>query len=221
MTVRSLALRALRPLLPVMVLLAGHACAHNLPISYLHLQADQEYVHLELIFNVFELTFISEVDDNKNGELDPDELKAHGQALANHVISALKISVGDKPITAETVGMDPEMTGHHVRLRAHYKVDARRQPLTLESDLNGITSSSHLIQVTYVSEGRPQLAQLDAQSRRVKFQPDAPAAMQPARSKASKTSAINPFLLMAILLSVAFLAAIVVLGTRRLPQARQ
>jgi len=221
MTVRSLVLRALWPLLAVMALLAGQARAHNLPISYLHLQADAEYVHLELIFNVFELSFLSEVDDNKNGELDPDELKAHGQALANHVISALRVIVGDKPVAAETVGMDPEMMGHHVRLRAHYKVDARRLPLTLESELNGITSSSHLIQVTYVSEGRPQLAQLDAQSRRVKFQPDASGVTQPGRRKALKTSPINPFLLMSILLSVAFVTAIVLLRTREPPHARQ
>jgi hypothetical protein len=221
MTVRSLALRALWRLLAVMALLAGHASAHNLPISYLHLQADQDYVHLELIFNVFELTFVSEVDDNKNGELEPNELKAHGQALANHVISALKLSVADKPITAETAGMDPEMTGHHVRLRAHYKVDARRQPLTVESDLNAITSSSHLIQVTYSSEGRAQLAQLDAQSRRVTFQPDPPAVTQPTRGKAFKTGATSPVVIVAILLLIAFFTVVFLLRTRRPPHAKQ
>ncbi len=150
-----------------------------MPISYLRLQPDADYLHLEMVFNAFEISFISELDDNKDGELDVAELKAHGQTLANRMVSALKLTVGGKPVFAETAGMDLDMTGHHVRLRAHYKVDARRSPVTLESELNSITSSSHLIQVTFIGEGPQQLAQLDMHWPKVTFQPSAVTASQP------------------------------------------
>ena len=149
------------------------AAAHTLPVSYLRLVPDADYLHLELVFNPFELSFIAGVDDNKDGELDPGELQAHGQVVAERVVGALKIRVGGQEVRAETAGMDPDLSGHHVRLRAHYRVDARRQPLTLESELNSLMSASHLTQVTYVDGERtqPQLAQLDSQSRKVTFQP--------------------------------------------------
>jgi hypothetical protein len=149
--------------------------AHTLPISYLRLQAEADYLHLEFTFNAFEVSFFSELDDNHDGELDAAELKAHGQVLADRVVAALKVSVGDQLLAPETVGMDPDMAGHHVRLRAHYKLDARHVPLTLESGLDGITSSSHLIQVTYAQDGQQRLGQLDTQTRKLTFQPFVPA----------------------------------------------
>lgn len=177
-------------LLAAMALFPFHAAAHTLPISYLRLQPDADYLHLELVFNAFEISFISELDDNKDGELDEAELKAHGQTLANRVVSALKLTVGGKPVVAETAGMDLDMTGHHVRLRAHYKVDARRLPVTLESELNSITSSSHLIQVTFIEGSRQQLAQLDMHWPRVTFQPYEIKALQPAPVKEVKVQSV-------------------------------
>jgi hypothetical protein len=147
------------------------AVAHTLPISYLQLVPAEDYLHAELLFNPFELRFMPELDDNKDAELDLKELAAHGQMLADRVAGALKLSVGGKVLRPETVGMDPDLSGHHVRMRAHYKVDARRVPLTVETELSALTSSSHLTQVTYVNGGHQQLAQLDSQSRKVTFQP--------------------------------------------------
>jgi hypothetical protein len=147
------------------------AAAHTLPISYLRLVVDADYLHLELVCNPFELTLMPEVDDNKDAELDLAELAAHGQVVADRVVAALKLTAGETALRPETAGMDPDLSGHHVRLRAHYKVDARRLPLTLESDLPALTSSSHLTQVTYVNGGYQQLAQLDPHSRKVTFQP--------------------------------------------------
>ena len=184
-------------------LFAFAAAAHTLPVSYLRLVPDADYLHLELVLNPFELSFVAEVDDNKDSELDAAELQAHGQVVANRVVGALKLSVGGREVRAETAGMDPNLSGHHVRLRAHYPVDARWQPLTLESDLASLTSASHLTQVTYANGEQPQLAQLDPQSRKVTFQP--PLKSKPAASKAApnKRAVFGwPALLLAIFLAV-------------------
>ena len=50
--------------------------AHTLPVSCLRLVPEADYLHLELAFNLFELSFVTEVDDNKGNELDPGELEA-------------------------------------------------------------------------------------------------------------------------------------------------
>jgi hypothetical protein len=170
----------LRWICAAVLLSALGAAAHTLPVSYLRLVPDADYLHLELVFNPFELGFVSEVDENKDNELDPGELQAHGQVVAERVVGALKVSVSGREVRAETAGMDPNLSGHHVRLRAHYPVDARWQPLTLESDLASLMSASHLTQVTYANgeQAQPQLAQLDFQSRKVTFQP--PPGRQPA-----------------------------------------
>lgn len=199
------------------MLLVFNAGAHTLPISYLRLQPDTDYLHLELSFNPFELTFFSELDDNHDGELGLAELKAHGQTVANRVAGALKIVVGDNPIYAETAGMDPDLSGHHVRLRAHYKVNARQLPLTLESELNAVTSSSHLIQVTYAAEGRQQLAQLDAQSHKVTFQPLMATAPPPmvVNTVQVRGATLGALLLLAVLLLIVLVAALLLLLRKR------
>jgi hypothetical protein len=172
-----------RSLLAAGVLSACAAVAHTLPISYLRLVADADYLHMELVFNPFELTFMAEVDENKDAELSLAELSAHGPRVADRVIGALKLSAGQAALRPEAAGMDPDLSGHHVRLRARYKVDARRLPLTVESDLPALTSASHVTQVTYVNGGDPQLAQLDPHSRRATFDP--PAERKPAAAHAA------------------------------------
>ncbi len=158
-------------LLAAAAMAAFTAGAHTLPISYLRLVPDADYLHLELVFNPFELTFMAEVDENKDGELSPAELQAHGNVMADRVTAAWIVSTDGQRLQAETAGMDPDLNGHHVRLRAHYKVDARRLPLTLESDLISIMNASHLTQVTYGHPEGPQMAQLDSLSRKVTFTP--------------------------------------------------
>jgi len=187
---------------------APPAAAHTLPISYLRLVVQADYLHMELVFNPFELTFMRELDENKDAELDPNELAAHGQALAERVAAAIKLTAGDIPLRPETTGMDPDLNGHHVRLRAHYKVDARRLPLTVESDLAALTSSSHLTQVTYLNGSRQQLAQLDSRSRKVTFQPPAEPEAAGARVGLGRRTALGLELLAAAVLVAALGAAL-------------
>lgn len=145
------------------------ATAHTLPISYIFVVTDQDYVHLELSFNPFELASFMEFDANKNGRLDPEELALSHDKLTHQILDHLVLSADGKPVTAETAGVSPDADSHHATLRAHYRVDARGTALTLESTLQDITSSSHLSQVNFLRDGKPQLAQLDSQSRKVTF----------------------------------------------------
>ena len=69
---------------------ARPGAAHTLPISYLRLVPEADYLHLELIFNPFELALMAEVDDNRDAELDLGELARHGQVVADAVVGALK-----------------------------------------------------------------------------------------------------------------------------------
>jgi len=147
------------------------AHAHTLPISYLYVVPDKEYIHLELILNPFELSFFSELDQNKNGQLEPAELEAQKENVTRQLVGALKLSVIGKLIPAEVSGLTPDVDSHHLTLRAHYRVDARRSALTIESTLPRLTSGSHLTQVTFLRTDQRQLAQLDMQSPRATFQP--------------------------------------------------
>jgi hypothetical protein len=152
-----------------LLLLVPRAGAHTLPISFLYVVPDADYLHLELMLNPFELSFFSELDANKDGRLDPGELKAQEEQATGRILECLKLQVDGKPVKAEVAGITPEVDGHHLTLRAQYHVDARRVPLQLESSLSTITSGSHLTQVTYLRSGKRQLAQLDTQSAKVTF----------------------------------------------------
>lgn len=173
MNTRSIWQHCIGWLLAGAAMTAFTAGAHTLPISYLRLVPDADYLHLELVFNPFELTFMPEMDENKDGELSPAELQAHGKAMTDQMTAGLIVSADGKRLQAETSGMDPDLNGHHVRLRAHYPVDARRLPLTLESDLISIMSASHVTQVTYGHPEGLQMAQLDSLSHKVTFTPPA------------------------------------------------
>jgi hypothetical protein len=213
MTKRFVRQPSLICLLGAVALTAFTARAHTLPISYLHLVPDADYLHLELVFNPFELIFMSEVDENQDNELSPAELEAHGQTVADRVTAAWKVSVGGKLLRAETSGMDPDLNGHHVRLRAHYKVDARRLPLTVESDLISIMSASHLTQVTCVNGTNTLLAQLDTQLRKVTFMP--PAERKPAPRAARTTAVFGGLLLLVAVLALLVVGAGFLLFARR------
>jgi hypothetical protein len=205
----------LRLICAAVLLSAFAAASHTLPVSYLRLVPEADYLHLELVFNPFELSFVAEVDDNKDSELDPGELEAHGQVVAERIVGALKVSVGGREVRAETSGMDPNLSGHHVRLRAHYPVDARRQPLTVESDLGSLMSASHLTQVTYANgeHAQPQLAQLDFQSRKVTFPP--PGRQAAAAEVAPSQRAESGWLLVPATLAVAIGGAWVMLARQQ------
>ncbi|MBI2925123.1 MAG: hypothetical protein HYY24_05390 [Verrucomicrobia bacterium] len=150
---------------------AASATAHTLPISYLTVVPDADYLHLEVTFNPFELTFFSELDRNRNGRLDTAEWEAQQAQITQRLVECLKLRVDDKLIAVETAGLTPDVDSHHATLRAHYRVDARRAPVSLESTLVTLTSGSHFSQVTFGREGRTQTARLDQQSSRVTFAP--------------------------------------------------
>ena len=154
--------------------------AHTLPISYVFIVSDKDYVHLELSFNPFELASFSEFDTNRNGRLDPAELDSAQEKLPQQILAHLKLSADGKPVVAETAGLSPDGDSHHATLRAHYPVNASRAVLSLESSLQDITSSSHLTQVNFLRDGKPQLAQLDSQSHKVAFKAPAGGLPDPA-----------------------------------------
>jgi hypothetical protein len=166
--------------------------SHLLPISYLVLVPDADYLHLELVFNPFELSFFSELDANKDGRLALSELESKKDLITRRVIDCLKVRVGERLVASETAGITPDMMSHHLTLRAHYPVDARRSKLTIESSLSTITSGSHLIQVTYSGSGHRQLANLDMQSARVTFAPSVAVKSAP-MPLAQKPGAHAPF----------------------------
>ena len=151
----------------------ARAFAHTLPISYLFIVTDVDYVHLELSFNPFELASFSEFDTNKNGRLDPAEVETHSDKLARLLVENLTLSVDGKKIPAETAGVISDGDTHHATLRAHYRVQARDATINLESNLQNVTSSSHLTQVNCLRAGERQLAQLDSQSHKATFKPHA------------------------------------------------
>ena len=154
---------------------ATSVCAHTLPISYLRLVADTNYLHLELTLNPFELNFFPELDTNHNGRLEAAELEGKLELVASRILECLKLSVDGSSIHAEVAGLMPDVDSHHVTLRAHYAVAAANRAVTLVSTLPSITSGSHLTQVTFTCAGRRQLAQLDIQSPKVTFLPPAQA----------------------------------------------
>ncbi|MCW5553770.1 MAG: hypothetical protein KIS67_16630 [Verrucomicrobiae bacterium] len=144
---------------------------HTLPISYLFVVTDVDYVHVELSFNPFELAGFSEIDTNRNGRLDPAEVRSQGDKLTRLLVEHLTVTVDRKRMIPETAGILPEADSHHAVLRAHYRVKAHGKSVSLESSLQKVTSSSHLTQVNFLSGGERQLAQLDSQSGKVTFKP--------------------------------------------------
>ncbi len=147
--------------------------AHLLPISYLTVVVDDDYVHLDLNFNPFEMANFSAVDTNQNGRLDPAEVVAQGDKITQQLLEHLTLSVAGQKVSAETSGIFPELDGHHATLRAHYRVQARAATIIIQSRLPKILGSSHLTQVKFTNRGEPQLRQLDSRSGRAVFKPEA------------------------------------------------
>ena len=193
------------------------ANAQTTSLSDLRLVPEADYLRLELAFNPFDFTFVSELDENKDGEVSAAELQTHGQMMADRLAGALTLTAAGTALRPETAGMDPEFSGRQVRLRARYKLDARRLPLTLESDLNSFASTSLVAQVTYAHPGGPQTAQLDAQSRKVTFTPPRDTklakALPPAQQKKAALSLGLLFLL--TVLALLIVGAGILLHARR------
>ena len=160
-------------LLPPIVWLtwAANGPAHTLPISYLTLVPDENYLHLELTLNPSELVFFSELDANRDGRLDPAEWKGQGETIAWRILDNLKVRVDGRLVTPEIAGLAQSYESHHLTVGAHYAVDVRQTTLSVESKLSEITSGSHLIQVSFGSADHMQAARLDGQSNLATFEP--------------------------------------------------
>jgi hypothetical protein len=152
-----------------MALFSARAAAHTLPVSHVLLVADKDYIHLELSFNPFELANFSQTDTNRNGRPDLLELPPEADRLAGRILAHLALRADGIPLAAETSGIFPDTGTHHATLRAHYRVDASRAAITLESSLQDIMGGSHLSQVSFLRAGKRELAQLDSQSRKATF----------------------------------------------------
>lgn len=157
-----------------MLLATQAARAHTLPISTLTLVPDKSYLHFELTLNPFELTFYSELDANHDGRLDPGEWHGQGEKIAWRILEALKLRVDERLVVADIAGLSQSYESHHIAVRAHFAVDARRAKVSLESQLAALTSGSHVTQVNFGKGERLQAARLDMQSNQVTFEPFEP-----------------------------------------------
>jgi hypothetical protein len=151
------------------LLMARAASAHDLPISYLTMVPDADYLHLELTVNSSELSFFGELDQNEDGRLDVAELEAEGEKTARRILERLVLRVNGAAVEPETCGIVPNLDTHHLTLRAHYPVDARSAPVSLESRLTTITPGSHVTLVRFEQPAGRQSARLDIHSRTASF----------------------------------------------------
>lgn len=148
-----------------------HAMAHTLPISFLTLVPDENYLHLELTLNPFELTFFSELDANHNGYLEPMDWQGQGEKIAWRILDAVQVRVDGQPVAPDIAGLTQSYESDHITVRAHYAVAARRATVSVESQLSGITSGAHLTQASFGKGDDAQAAHLDAQSSQARFEP--------------------------------------------------
>lgn len=148
--------------------------AHTIPVSYLTIVPDKDFVHVELVLNPFELSFFSEIDTNRNGLLDRDELARFEEIGTRKLLEAIELRVEGKLVHAEVAGASLAVDSHHMILRAHYPVDAREVPISVSCSLAKITSGGHVTSVKYVNQGRRQSALLDTEKGLVSFKPAGP-----------------------------------------------
>jgi hypothetical protein len=201
-------LRALALAASLIFIPGSSALAHTLPISFLKIVPGEEHVHLELVFNPFELSFFSELDNNRNGRIDAAELALHEARIVERLLDALQLSISGKPVAAATAGVLPDLDSHHMTFRAHYPADARNADVTFKSDLGAITSGSHVTQVTYGKAGQSQAARLDMQTREAHF---AAGPAVPAPEPAPPSTNTMTFRVIMLLLVVPGLAMILLL----------
>lgn len=145
--------------------------AHDLHISEITVVPDKSQMHVELKFNAFELRFISELDQNANGQIEKGEFYEKRDAIIQRLLESLKIEIDGLEIEARASGLMLDASSHHLVFRAHYPVSGPVESLKLTSDLQSITSQSHVTLVTYRGATDKQLAKLEARSNSVVFHP--------------------------------------------------
>jgi hypothetical protein len=161
----------------------GSLCAHTIPVSYLTIVPDKDFVHLELVLNPFDLIFFPEIDHNRNGRLDRDELARFEELGTRKLLEAIELRVEGREIAAEIAGASLASDSHHVILRAHYPVDAREVPIAVACKLTQVTRGGHLTSVRYINCGRRQSVVLDTETGWVSFSPSGAGAKPTAQSR--------------------------------------
>jgi hypothetical protein len=145
------------------------ASAHDLPVSEMRIVAAEEAMHMEIVLNSAKLNFFSEIDRDKNGFLDPEELKKQSDQISELIVDCLVFQIHGKLVTAAMVGVVPNVGSHHLTVRAHYPVDAREAPVHLKSSLRAIMRNSHVLEVTFQRPDQCYFARLDARDQGVLF----------------------------------------------------
>ncbi len=148
---------------------ATSTSAHDLPITDMKIVAAKESMHVEIVLNSAELNFFSEIDRDKNGFLDPQELEQESLQISKLVVGCFSFQVDGQPVQAAVHGIVPTIGSHHLTIRAHYPVDARKVPVYMESRLLAITRKSHVIEVTFQRPDRRDSARLNAHDQDVLF----------------------------------------------------
>jgi hypothetical protein len=148
---------------------ASPASGHDLPICDMRIVVAEKSMHVELVLNSAELNFFSEIDRDKNGFLDQQELEKESLQISKLVVDCFSFQVDGQPVQAAVHGIVPTVGSHHLTIRAHYPVDARRKTVSLESRLLAITRKSHVIEVTFQRPDRRESARLDAHDQDVLF----------------------------------------------------
>lgn len=143
--------------------------AHDIPISTIHIVPDNNEVHLQLVINSFELSFLSEVDQNHNGYVDPEELEVKRALIKRQLLSVLKISMDKRNIRAHSSGIMLNDQNHHLVFRAHYPRKQGFRSLKLVSNVEEITSRSQVTQVTFGTPGQEQMARLEGATNTATF----------------------------------------------------
>lgn len=161
----------------ILVCISGRATAHDLPTSSMMMVADEDYLHVELTINAGELVFYRELDRDNDGQLELSEVREQADIIAQRIVDCFSIEMAGRRIEAENYGIVPDVTTHHLTVRAHYAVDARDAPLSLESRLSNITNGAHTTLVSFRKPGGNQSARLNARSPRVTFNGPPPATL--------------------------------------------
>lgn len=156
-------------LLIILSLFIGSATAHDLHISKVNIVSGDSKMHLELTINAHELKFMEEVDQNNDGKIDRAEFEKKKQAIGKRLLGSLQLKINGIQVEATTSGVMMDIGSHHLFFRAHYPENDKIESLTLTSDLQEVTSESHVTRVTYTNAGNEKLAKLRARSNSVTF----------------------------------------------------
>lgn len=147
----------------------SRVAAHDLPISNMIIVADEDFLHVELTMNSAGLVFYRELDRDNNGRLEISEVREQGEEIAGRILDCLTIEIDGRRLDADNFGIVPDVSTHHLTVRAHYAADGREVPLSIASRLSSITNGAHTTQVTFRKPGSSELARLNARSPQVLF----------------------------------------------------